>query len=99
MSWRQARRGCGVSCHHLGACDVLQPIALPTGVAVCRERSRQGGMSIPRQLKPADLCQAFGLDFCYLSLLSLLCERKRGHRGYLLTLGLSHLLQGGQCSL
>lgn len=99
MSWREARRGCGLSCHHLGACDMLQPTALPAGVAVYQERSRQGGMSILCQLKPADLCQVFGLDFCYLSLLSLLCERKRGHRGYLLTSGLSHLLQGGQCSL
>lgn len=56
-------------------------------------------MSVLSQLKPADLCQGFGLDFYYLSLLSLLCETKRGHRGYLVTLGLSHLLQGGQYRL
>ena len=56
-------------------------------------------MSILSWLKPADLCQGFGLDFYYLSLLSLLCERKQGHRGYLVTSGLSHLLQGGQCGL
>lgn len=52
-------------------------------------------MSILSQLKPSDLCQGFGLGFYYLSLLSLLCERKQGHGGYLVTLGLSHLLQGG----
>lgn len=74
---------------------MLWPATLPTGVTIYWEQSSQGGRSILSQLKPSDLCQGSGLDFYYLSLLSLLCERKQGHRGYLVTLGLSHLLQGG----
>lgn len=73
--------------------------ALPAGVAIYQKRSRQGGKSILSRLKPSDLCQGFGQDFYYLSQLSLLCESKQGHGGYLVTWGLSHLLQGGQYSL
>lgn len=74
---------------------MLWPPTLPIGVTIYLEQSWQRGMSILSQLKPSDLCQGFGLGFYYLSLLSLLCERKQGHGGYLVTLGLSHLLQGG----
>jgi len=60
---------------------MLWTAALPGGVAVYREQSWQRGMSVLSLLKPSDLCQGSGLDFYYLSLLSLLCERKKGHRG------------------
>lgn len=78
---------------------MLRLAVLPAGVAIYQKESRQRGKSILSRLQPSDLCQGFGLDFYYLSQLSLLCERKQGHGGYLVTLGLSHLLQGGQYSL
>lgn len=73
--------------------------ALPTGVAIYQKGSRQGGKSILSGLEPSNFCQGLGLDFYYLSHLSLLCESKQGHGKYLVTSGLSHLLQGGQQSL
>lgn len=75
------------------------PAAPPAGVAIYQKGRRQGGKSILSRLKPSDLCQGFGLDFYYLSQLSLLCESKQGRGGYLVASGLSHLLQGGQYSL
>lgn len=75
------------------------PAALPAGVAIYQKGSWQGGKIILSRLKPSDFCQGFGLDFYYLSQLSLLCESKQGHGEYLVTSGLSHLLQGGQYSL
>lgn len=70
-----------MSCWHIGVCCMLWPATIPTGVAIYWEQSWQGGMSILSWLKPSGLCQGFGLDFYYLSFLSLLCERKQGHRG------------------
>lgn len=75
------------------------PAALPAGVAIYQKGSRQGGKSILSRLKPSYLCQGFGQDFYYLSQLSLLCGSKQGRGGYLVTSGLSRLLQGGQYSL
>lgn len=91
------RRGCWALLPAPGG--MFWPAALPAGVASYQKGSWQGGKSILSRLKPSDLCQGFGLDFYYLSQLSLLCESKQGHGGYLAISGLSHLLQGGQYNL